>query len=106
METKLNIIYKIEPESKHNKLLEELNEVSVEVKNYINNPTDENMELMLNEIIDLNIVALQLAVVRNRFSVAEIWSTAIQKVNTGVIISKLMKKRKIGYKAARKIVRK
>ena len=105
METKLNIIYKIEPESKHNKLLEELNELTVDIKKYIKEPSDDNMELALGEYIDLGIVLLQLAIVRHRQNIAEIWSTAIQKVNTGVIISKLMKKRKIGYKAARKIVR-
>ena len=105
METKIKRLYQIEPESKHNKLLEELNEVSVEVKNYINSPTDENMELLLNELIDLNVVALQLAMCRNMYCMAEIWAMAKEKVNISINVLEVMKKRKVGYKAARILIR-
>lgn len=105
METKLKQIYQIETESKHNKLLEELNELTVEVKKYIKDPTEDSIRLVIDELVDVFVVVAQLALCKHSVYLAEIKAVAREKINLNVCIGKTMKRLRIVYKDARKMWR-
>jgi phosphoribosyl-ATP pyrophosphohydrolase len=101
MEQDLIKIYQIESDTKLDKLTEELQEFIVEYKSYRNNPTTDNMDNLISELIDLNIVVLQLAIVKHGYRLAEIYARLRNKVNLTVSIGKLILNEGIDYKTAR-----
>lgn len=101
MEQDLIQLYKIETDTKLDKLKEERTEFNREFRKYLDNPSTENMDLMISELIDLAIVVLQLAIVKHGYKLAEILARLRNKVNLTVSIGLLMKSERISYKEAR-----
>ena len=105
LENGLILIRRIEPETKLEKLKEERREFNREYRKYITNPTTDNMDLLISELIDLNIVVLQLAICKHRYNLAEIYARLKDKVKLTVSIGVLMKSKRIGYPEARRRLR-
>lgn len=105
IENKLKSIYSIESETKIKKLLEEFNELATDMMKYIANPSYDNMILLLGELIDVNIVILQIAIVKHSIMLDEILSMAKDKLNLIHRIKLTMKKKRIGYLEARRMHR-
>ncbi len=105
MNNTLRQLYNIEPNQKINKLLEELQEQTDAIKDYIISSTDENMTKAIEEYIDTGAVLLQLAIVKHNIQLEEVEDTArgIMKIN--LRIAHLMQESGVNYKTARKIVR-
>jgi hypothetical protein len=105
MNNTLRQLYNIEPNQKINKLLEELQEQTDAIKDYVINETDENMIRAIEEYIDTGAVLLQLAIIKHDIQLEEVKSMvqSIMKINLRIAV--LIRESNIDYKAARKIVR-
>lgn len=102
MDLKLKKLYQIEPDTKTEKLLEELIEQVQAINNYIQDPNYDNMYQALLEWIDTGIVLGQLALVKHDFYTAEILSMAREKVHKSIMLLERMKSESRTYEDVRR----
>jgi hypothetical protein len=99
VEDKLIKVYYIEPEKKLDKLTEEMSELEQAFETYL--VTHEILPL-LEELIDVCIVTIGLAIVKHGFKLGEILARFKYKVNRSLMIKSEMEKTGKSYKEIRK----
>jgi len=101
MENKLIKIHHIEPETKLDKLDEEIKEFKQALDEYRN--TGEILPL-LKELADCLIIAIGIAIVRHGMNISEFKAIMGKKVNRRLLIKGIMKEKGISYDEARKLI--
>lgn len=100
MENKIILVHDIEPETKLNKLDEELDELYIAFKLYKNN---NNILPLLRELADVCIIILGIAIVKHGLNIKEFKSIVDEKLNRSLRIKKRMKEEGKTYDQVRRM---
>ena len=88
MENKLIQVYQIEPETKHKKLLEELDELNVAARQY---RKSGNIYPVLKELADVSIIILGIAIYKHSVTLSEFKYIVNDKLGRSIRIKRKMK---------------
>ncbi len=102
MVNKLIQVYYIDPDTKLDKLDEEVTELEESIQEYrLNN----DIKPVLNELVDCLVIVLGIAIVKHSVNIKEFKSMLDYKLNRSIRIKKIMKETGKSYEEVRKNVR-